>query len=68
MRFENAEIEELMLNKDIGNAALTQEMLNYQPKEINIQFGGNAPYRLIYSNVEYTDEEKEAITAVCDLC
>ena len=36
MRFETPEIEALMLIKDLGNVANTEEMLNYKPTEVTI--------------------------------
>lgn len=67
-KFENDEIKNKVLGayNDPGNCGLTDEMRNFKPMEEVLQFGNGKPQRLVYSDVEYTDEEKAAIKSLID--
>lgn len=56
-KFESEELRSKALDCPAGNCGLTQDMQNFQALESHLQFGNGASERLIFSEVQYTDEE-----------
>ena len=66
-KFDSEDLRAVIEEADPGNTALTQEMLNFNPTEKVMKYGGS-PIRLIFFDDAYTEDEKAKLKEFKDHC